>query len=127
MQLAVMDPANRDCELVAHASPERTRLCKREVMRIRWHAATHKAGLSEHEPAVLLVAQPNRFAQSMDHVAARLVPPRTFVGRNRIRHADGQYALAREGSGAATAQIVRRLRAAEPSQASPSLMLESLA
>jgi hypothetical protein len=56
MQLAVMDPANRDCELIAHASPECTRLGKREVMRIRWDAAAHKAGLPEHEPAVLLVA-----------------------------------------------------------------------
>jgi hypothetical protein len=71
-------------------------------MRIRWHAAAHKAGLPEQEPAVLLVAQPNRFAQSMDHVAAGLFlwPRRTFVGRTRIRPADGQYDLVRAGRGA---------------------------
>jgi hypothetical protein len=68
-------------------------------MRIRWHAAAHKAGLSEQEPAVLLVAQPNRFAQSMDQVASGLFlgPRRTFVGRTRIRAADGQYAFVRGG------------------------------
>jgi hypothetical protein len=35
MQLAVMDAANRDRELVAHAMSKCTRLCKLEVMRIR--------------------------------------------------------------------------------------------
>src|SRR6266480_4850179 len=34
MQLAMMDSADRNGELVAHASSECTRLCKREVMRI---------------------------------------------------------------------------------------------
>ena len=66
MQLAMMDSADRNGELVAHPSSECTRLCKREVMWIGWDAAAHKAGLSEHEPAVLLIAQPNRFAQSLD-------------------------------------------------------------
>ena len=72
MQLAMMDSAYRNGELVAHASSECTRLYKREVMRIRWYPAAHKAGLPEHEPAVLLIAQPNRFTQSMDRVAAKL-------------------------------------------------------
>jgi hypothetical protein len=72
MKLAMMDSADRDGELVAHASPECARLYKREVMRIRRHSAAHKTGLPEHEPAVLLIAQPNRFTQSMDHVAAGL-------------------------------------------------------
>jgi hypothetical protein len=39
MKLAVMDAANRDDELVAHPASKPTRLGKREVMRIRWHAA----------------------------------------------------------------------------------------
>jgi hypothetical protein len=56
MQLAVMGPADRDCEFVAHASSQCTRLGKGEVMGIRWDAAAHKAGLPKHEPAVLLVA-----------------------------------------------------------------------
>jgi hypothetical protein len=70
MQLAMMDPADRNGELVAHASSECTRLHKREVMRIGWDAAAHKAGLPEHEPAVLLIAQSNRFAQSTHCAAA---------------------------------------------------------
>jgi hypothetical protein len=91
MKLAVMEAADRDGELVTHAASECTRLCKREVMRIRWHPAAHEAGLPEHESAVLLIAQPNRFAQSMDHVAAGLLlgPPRSFVACTRIRLADG--------------------------------------
>ena len=56
MQLAVMDSANRDGELVAHPVSKRTRLGKREVMRIRRHAAAHKAGLPQDEPEVVLIA-----------------------------------------------------------------------
>src|SRR5207249_3470805 len=66
MQLAVMDPADRDDELVAHAASECTRLCKREVMRIRRHAAAHKARLPQHEFPVVLIAEANSFAQSTD-------------------------------------------------------------
>jgi hypothetical protein len=62
MQLAMMDSADRHDELVAHSPSERPRLDKGQVVRIRWHAAAHKAGLPEHEPAVLLTAQANRFA-----------------------------------------------------------------
>jgi hypothetical protein len=89
MQLAMMEAADRDGELVTHASSQCTRLCKREMMRIRWDATAHKTGLPEHESAVVLIAQPNRFAQSMDHVAAGLLlgPPRSFVACTRI--ADG--------------------------------------
>jgi hypothetical protein len=75
MQLAVMEPANRDDELVAHAASECTRLCKREVMRIRRNAAAHEARLSHHELPVILIAQANRFAQSTDRGAARPLPP----------------------------------------------------
>ena len=56
MKLAVMDPADWDRELVAHAASKRARLCKCEVMRIRRHAAAHKAWLPEHESAVILIA-----------------------------------------------------------------------
>jgi hypothetical protein len=34
MKLAVMEPTERDRELVTHSLSERTRLCKREVVRI---------------------------------------------------------------------------------------------
>src|ERR1700747_2890790 len=63
MKLAVMDPANRDGELVAHSVSKRTRLGKREVMRIRRHAATHKTRLPQYELPVVLIAQAHRFAQ----------------------------------------------------------------
>ena len=55
MKLAVMEAADRDGELVTHAASECTRLCKREVMRIRWHPAAHKAGLPQDELAVVLI------------------------------------------------------------------------
>jgi hypothetical protein len=87
----VMGPADRDCEFVAHALSECTWLGKREVMGIRGDAAAHKAGLPKHEPAVLLIAQPNRFAQRMDYVAAGLFlgPFRTFGAPTHIRPVDG--------------------------------------
>jgi hypothetical protein len=71
MKLAVVDPANRDDEFVAHSVSKRTRLGKREVMRIRRHAAAHKTRLPQHELPVVLIAQANGFAQSTDHRAAR--------------------------------------------------------
>jgi hypothetical protein len=66
MQLAVMEPADWDDELVAYSPSERTRLGKREVMRVRRHTAAHEACLPQHESAVVLIAQANRFAQSLD-------------------------------------------------------------
>ena len=74
MQLAVVDPANRNGEFVAHAASESTRLRKGEVMRIRRHAAAHEARLPQHEFPVVLIAQPNRFAQSTNGAAARPLP-----------------------------------------------------
>jgi len=51
MKLAVMDPANRDSELVAHSVSNSVskRLGKREVMRIRRRAAAHKTSQPMHE------------------------------------------------------------------------------
>jgi len=95
MKLAVMDPAYRDRELVAHAASKRAGLCEREVMRIRRHPAAHKAGLPQHEFPVILIAQANRFAQSTDCLAARLPfgPLGRFMGRACGASADGYYAL----------------------------------
>ncbi len=45
MQLAVMDAANRDRELVAHATTKCARLCKLEVMRIRGYSAAYETRL----------------------------------------------------------------------------------
>ena len=56
MQLAVVDPADRDDELVTHAASEGARLREGEVMRIRGHTAAHEARLSQHVSAVVLIA-----------------------------------------------------------------------
>ena len=66
MQLAVMEPADWDDELVAHSASEGPRLRKREVVRVRRHTAADKAGLLQHESSVVLIAQANGFAQSRD-------------------------------------------------------------
>ena len=66
MKLAVVDPAHRDDKLVAYPTSECTGLGEGEVMRVGGYAAAHEAGLPDHEPAVLLIAQPNRFAQGLD-------------------------------------------------------------
>ena len=76
----MVDSADRDDELVAHTAPECTRLCKGEMMRIRRHAAAHEARLSQHELPVILIAQANRFSQSTDCIAARLL----FGGRRSV-------------------------------------------
>src|SRR6516225_8931367 len=74
MQLTVMDTADRDHELVAHVTSERTRLREGEVMWIGWHPAAHKARLAQNESPVVLIAQPNRLAQSTYGAAARPLP-----------------------------------------------------
>jgi hypothetical protein len=107
MKLAVMDPANRNSKLVAHSVSKPTRLGKREVMRIGWDAAAHKAGLPEHEPAVLLIAQSNRFAQST-HCAAAI--PFLDLARACLRPAGGYRTLVRGSVGcAAGAEMIRNL------------------
>jgi hypothetical protein len=74
MKFTAMGPADRDGELVAHSASHGTRLCKGEVVRVRWHAAAYKTGLPQQEFAVVLIAQANRLAQSTDHVARRPFP-----------------------------------------------------
>jgi hypothetical protein len=66
MQLAVMEPADWDDELVAHSPTEGPWLCEGEVMWVGRHTAAHEAGLPQHESAVVLIAQANRFAKSLD-------------------------------------------------------------
>src|SRR6516162_64081 len=45
MELAVMRPADRHDELIAHSAPECARLGEGEVMRVRRYAAAHQARL----------------------------------------------------------------------------------
>ena len=66
VQLAVMDAAHRNGELVADLAAERPRLGKAQMVGIGRRAAAHQAGLRGHEFAVVLVAQPNGLGR---HVA----------------------------------------------------------
>jgi hypothetical protein len=66
MQLAVMEPADWDNELVAYSPSEGPWLGKRQVVRVRRHTAADEAGLPQHESSVVFIAQTNRFAQSLD-------------------------------------------------------------
>src|SRR6266545_614472 len=95
----MMDSADRDDELVAHTAPDCTWLCKGEMMGIRRHAAAHEARLSQHESPVILIAQANRFSQSTDCIAARLLldgPHRCFLAGTRVRRT-GHPGLVRDG------------------------------
>jgi hypothetical protein len=78
--------------------PSARGLGKRQVMRIGWHTAAHKARLPQHEFPVVLIAQANRLTQSMGHVLAGLLLgwPRSFVAGTDIRPADGHCTLLRE-------------------------------
>src|ERR1700730_17670643 len=100
MQFAVMNPADRNCELVAHSASECTRLCKGEVMRIRRHAAEHKARLPQENPEVVLIAQANRFAQSTHWAAASpfLGQLGSFLARACVSPAGGYRALVRDST-----------------------------
>ena len=66
MQRPVMQPADRDDELVAHSASEGPRLSEGEVMRVGWHTAAHKSRLPQHESSVVLIAQTNRFAEGLE-------------------------------------------------------------
>ena len=58
MQLAVMTPAERNGELIAHLEANGSGLGKAQVMRVCGLAATDESGLCGHELQMRLVAQP---------------------------------------------------------------------
>ena len=59
VQLAVMQAAYRDGELVADLAAERPRLGKTQMVGISGRSAANHAGLRGHELSVVLVTQPN--------------------------------------------------------------------
>ena len=59
MQLAMVEPADRDRVFVADFPVERAGLRKANVMGFGWHAAANKTGLRGDELAMLFVAQTN--------------------------------------------------------------------
>ena len=93
MKLAVVDPTNRDGELIADSLSECTRLHIREVMRVRRRPAAYKARLSGHELPVLLIAQANRLAQGADCAIARRLTGRfrSFLAIACIRPTGGHH------------------------------------
>ena len=98
MKLAVVDPADRDDELVAYPSPKCAGLCEREVMRVGGHAPAHETRLSQHESPVVFIAQANRFSQSTDCIAVRLLlggPHWCFLAGTTVRPA-GHRGLVRD-------------------------------
>jgi hypothetical protein len=62
VQLAMMDTAHRNGELVADPATQRTGLGKTQMMWVGRAAATHQTWLQRDEPAVVLVAEPNGFS-----------------------------------------------------------------
>src|SRR5262249_2616312 len=93
MKLAVVDPTNRDGELIADSVSKRTRLHKCEVMRIARRPAADKARLPGQEFPVLLIAKANRFAQGADRtIASRLTGCfRSFLAIARIGPTGGHH------------------------------------
>jgi hypothetical protein len=93
MKLAVVDPTNRDGELIADSVSECTRLHKRQMVRIRRRPAAYKARLPGHELPVLLIAQANRFAQGADCAVARRLTGRfrSFLAIAHIRPTGGHH------------------------------------
>src|SRR3984893_11343572 len=91
----MVDPADRNDELVAYSASERAGLGKGQVMRIGWHTAAHEARLPQHKFSVVLIAQASRLAQSLDHVPAGLLlgSSRRFLAGTDIRPADGHGTL----------------------------------
>ena len=61
VQLAMVDTAYRDSELVADLEAYCTRLSKTQMVSVRRRAAAHQAWLGRYEFAVILVAQANGF------------------------------------------------------------------
>src|SRR6516164_2631152 len=62
VERAMMQPAQRNRELVTHPAAERCALGKAEMMRVRRASAAKEARLQSHEPEVIAVAVAPRFA-----------------------------------------------------------------
>src|SRR6516165_106763 len=128
VKLAVVDPTNRHGELVAHSVSKRTRLGKREVMRIRRYAAAHKTRLPQDEPPVALITQADGFAQSTGRPASRslfglrrrFLTGEVLVGDSKRRRVRGQT-IGRTGRG----RPVRGLAIADPGDPIPKPLLDN--
>ena len=66
MNLTVMRPAQRHCELIAHLATERTGLHKTQMMRIRRTPTANQAGLFDHMPDMVAVTNASWFRKYQD-------------------------------------------------------------
>ena len=78
MHLTVVDPAQRDDELVAGLLTECARLSEPEVVRIGGMSTTHETRLQYHEPEMLFVAIPTRLGKSKNAFVDGPRPRGTF-------------------------------------------------
>jgi hypothetical protein len=71
VHLAMMPPAQRHSELVAHFPPEGSTLSEPHVMGVRGAATADQAGLLANELDVLPITPPAEFGQSEDALVDR--------------------------------------------------------
>jgi hypothetical protein len=69
VDLAMMNPAQRDGEFVADFATKRSRLHETEVMGIRMFAPAHQAGLFGHKPQMVFAAIAARFSERQSTLA----------------------------------------------------------
>ena len=72
MQFAMMEPANRNGELVADLPPQRSLLGKLEVMGIRRTPSANETRLTGHKPQMIAISFAYRLADGEDPVAGVL-------------------------------------------------------
>src|SRR5260370_38421113 len=96
----MVDTAEWDGELIGDSPAQGTRLCKGEVVRIRRHAAAHKAGLPQNELPVVLITQANRLARGTDRGTARFLLDlhQSFLAGSSGKPADGHTASGRDST-----------------------------
>jgi hypothetical protein len=76
VKLTMVQPADRDGELVADLSTHRALLCKFDVMGIRWGPSAKKARLRSDKPQVVSIAFSDRLADDGNLFFARTILPR---------------------------------------------------
>src|SRR6516162_5492048 len=69
VELAMVQPANWNAELVANLASHRALLGKLEVMGIRWAPSADETGLRGDEPEMVAIAFAYRLADGKDPVA----------------------------------------------------------
>ena len=74
VQLAMVQPADRDGEAVADLAPHRPLLGKPEVVGVRGAPAADETPLSSHEPEMVAIALPHRLANGRRRLSLRFGP-----------------------------------------------------